>query len=148
MNPSIKFSREEGQNNQLLFFDVLAQRHGDGKINTSVFRKSSNSDIVLHYSSNHPMSHKPLCVKTLFDRAQLYCSEGKTLALEHSYLFNMFRSCGYPLSFIRRAMRRKIPRGHGQRENLTPKGTVGGPEDQSRQWTTMGNPTSTVSPRH
>ncbi len=66
------------------------------------------------------MSHKRLCVKTLFDRAQLYCSDGKTVALEHSYLFNMFRSCGYRLSFIRRAMRHKIPRGHGQRENLTP----------------------------
>ncbi len=56
----------------------------------------------------------------MFDRAQIYCSDGKTLALEHSYQFNMFRNCGYPLSFIGRAMRRKIPRGHGQTENLTP----------------------------
>ncbi len=32
----------------------------------------------------------------------------------------MFRSCGYPLSFIRRAIRCKIPRDHGKRENLTP----------------------------
>ncbi len=85
------------------------------QINTSVYRKSSTSEIILHYSSNHPTSHKRLCVKTLFDRAQLYCLDGTTLALDHSYLFNMFRSCGYPLSFIRRAMRRKIPRGHGQR---------------------------------
>ncbi len=99
MNASIKFSREEEQNNRLPFLDVLVQRHRDGQINTSVCRKSSNSDIVLHYSCNHPTSHKRLCVKTLFDRAQLYCSDGKTLALEHSYLLNMFRSCGYPLSF-------------------------------------------------
>ncbi len=48
MNASIKFSGEEEQNNQLPF---LVQRHRDGKINTSVYRKSSNSDIVLHYSS-------------------------------------------------------------------------------------------------
>ncbi len=102
------------------FLDVLVQRHRDGKINTSVYRKSSNSDIVLHYSSNHPPSHKRLCVKTLFNRAQLYCSDRTTLALEHSYLLNMFRNCGYPLPFIRLSMRRKIPRGHGQRGNLTP----------------------------
>ncbi len=84
MNNSIKFSGEEEQNNFL--------RYRDGKINTSVYRKSSNCDIVLHYGSNHPPGHKRLCVKTLFDRAQLYCSDGKTLALEYSYLFNMFRS--------------------------------------------------------
>ncbi len=52
-----KFSREEEQNSQLLFLDVLVQRHRDGKINTSVYRKSSNSDIVLHYSSDNPTSH-------------------------------------------------------------------------------------------
>ncbi len=83
MNASIKFSREEEQNNQLPFLDVLVQRHRDGKINTSVFRTRSNSDIVLHYSGNHSTSHKRLCMKTLFDRAQLYFSGGKTLALEH-----------------------------------------------------------------
>ncbi len=82
MNASIKFSREEEQNNQLPFLDVLVQRHRDGKINTSVYRKSSTSDIVFHYSTNHPTSHKRLCVKTLFDRAHLYCSDRTTLTLD------------------------------------------------------------------
>ncbi len=149
MNASIKFSREEEQNNQLLFLDVFVQRQRDGKINTSVYRKRSTSDIALHCSSNHPTSHKRLCVKTLFERAQLYCSDRTTLALEHSYLLSMFRNCGFPPSFIRRAMRRKIPRGHGQRENLTPE------VPSEDQWTNQDNeprwepfPTSTVSPRH
>ncbi len=53
MNANIKFSREEEQNNQLPFLDVLIKRRRDGKINTSVYRKSSISDIVLHYSSYH-----------------------------------------------------------------------------------------------
>ncbi len=69
MNTNIKFSREEKQNNQLPFIGVLVQRHGDGKINTGISRKSSTSDIVLHYSSNHSSNHERLCVKTLFDRA-------------------------------------------------------------------------------
>ncbi len=86
MNANIKFSREEEQNNYLPFLDVLVQRHGDGKMNTSVYRKSSTSDIVLHYSSNHPTNRKRLCVKTLFDRARLYCSDKATLTLNRSYL--------------------------------------------------------------
>ncbi len=43
MNANMKFSREEEQNSQLPFLDVLVQRHRDGKINTSVCRKSSTS---------------------------------------------------------------------------------------------------------
>ncbi len=113
MNASIKFSREEEQKNQLPFLDVLVQRHRDGKINTSVYCKSSNSDIVLHYSSKHPTSHKRLCVKTLFDCVHLYCSDRITLFQERSYLLNMFRNCVYLLSFIRCSMRHKTPRGHG-----------------------------------
>ncbi len=57
INANIKFATEEEQNNQLLFLDVLVQRHRDGQINTSVYRKSSTSDIVLHYRSYHPTSH-------------------------------------------------------------------------------------------
>ncbi len=48
MNARITFSREEEQNNQMPFLNVLVQRHIDGKINTSVYRKSSTSDIVFH----------------------------------------------------------------------------------------------------
>ncbi len=38
MNSNIKFSREEEQDNKLPFLDFLVQKHGDGKINTSVYR--------------------------------------------------------------------------------------------------------------
>ncbi len=57
MNASIKCSGEEEQSNQLPF---LVQIHRDGKINTSVYRKTSNSDIALHYKSNHPTSPFPI----------------------------------------------------------------------------------------
>ncbi len=66
-----------------------------------------------------PLINASVC-KILLDRAQLYCSDRTTRTLERSYLLNMFRNCGYPLSFIRRSVRCQIPRGHGQRENVTP----------------------------
>ncbi len=100
----------------------------------------------MHYCSNHPTNHKCRCVKTLFDRAQLYCSDRTILALDRSNLLNMFRKCGYPLSFIRRSMRRKIPRGPRQKENLT-HGSIGGP---TRAGNHDGQPflSSAVSPSH
>ncbi len=109
MNANKKISREGEKNAQFPFLDFLVQRHGDGRINTNVYRKSSTSDIVLHYSSNHPTNHKRLCVKTLFDRARLYCSGKTTLTLDRFYLLNMFRNYGYLLSFIRRSYDAKSP---------------------------------------
>ncbi len=56
MDTNIKFSREEEQHIQLSFLDVLVQRHGDGKINSGVYRESSTFDIILHNSwSGHTM---------------------------------------------------------------------------------------------
>ncbi len=52
----------------------------------------------------------------------------ESTTLEHFYLLNMFRNCGYPVSFIGRSMRRKIPLNHGQRENSTPEA----PSDDQR----------------
>ncbi len=122
------------------FLDALVQRHGDGKLNTGVYRKSSTSDIILHYGSNHPTNHKRLCVKTMFDRARLCCSDRTTLTLELYCLLNMFRNCGYPPPFIRRSMR---PQTEGK---LNPRSAAEGPLDQPGQPTAMSN--SSLHQRH
>ncbi len=124
MNADSKFSREGEPNNQLPFLDVLVQRHGDGNMNTSDYRKSSTSYIALHYSSNNPTNHKRLCVKTLFNRAQLYCSDRTTPTLERSYLLNMFRnSLLFGVQCDAKSLGAKFNR----------RSTVGGPEDQPGQ---------------
>ncbi len=149
MNANIKFSREEEQNNQLPFLDVLVQRHGDGKINTSVYRKSSTSDIVLHYSSNHPTNHKRLCVKHLFDRARLYCSDKTTLTLERFNLLSMFRNCGIPSLLLGVQCDTKPPEATGRGKTQPQKhrrGTWGPTKTSNRD--VQPFPTSTVSPRH
>ncbi len=50
----------------------------------------------------------------MFDRATVHCFDKTTLTLERSYLSNMFRNYGYPLSSIKRSMRYKMPREKGR----------------------------------
>ncbi|BHF67101.1 hypothetical protein SprV_0301012500 [Sparganum proliferum] len=74
--PDIQFKmEEEEENNQLAFLDVLVCRKGCGGLKTKVFRKATNTMQVLNFNSNHPISHKRSCVRTLYRRVETHCSE-------------------------------------------------------------------------
>ncbi|BHF71505.1 hypothetical protein SprV_0401456300 [Sparganum proliferum] len=73
--PDIQFTMEEEENNQLAFLDVLVCRKDCGGLKTKVFRKATNTMQVLNFNSNHPISHKRSCVRTLYRRVETHCSE-------------------------------------------------------------------------
>nr|VZI07617.1 unnamed protein product [Spirometra erinaceieuropaei] len=72
--PDIQFTREEEHAEQLPFLDVLITRTPNGELNTTVYRKATNTTQILNYHSNHPMAHKRSCVRTLFQRADIGCT--------------------------------------------------------------------------
>ncbi len=79
-------------------------------LKTFAYRKGTNADIFLHYSSNSPTSQKRRCVKALFGRVTTHCSDAETRRLEKAYLHRLFADIGYPLNFIKRALHhRTIP---------------------------------------
>ncbi|BHF77098.1 hypothetical protein SprV_0502020000 [Sparganum proliferum] len=73
--PDIQFTMEEEKNNQLAFLDVLVCRKDCGGQKTKVFRKATNTTQILNFNSNHPISHKRSCVRTLCRRVETRCSE-------------------------------------------------------------------------
>ncbi|BHF57925.1 hypothetical protein SprV_0100087200 [Sparganum proliferum] len=105
--PAIQFTREEALGDILPFLDVSVQRLSDGNLATSVHRKDSSAEIILNYGSNHPAAHKKSCVRTLFHRAFRYCSSQYLLKRELAYLYQLFRSNGYPISFVKNCLRRQ-----------------------------------------
>lgn len=56
IEPSIQFTCEIEQDNQLPFLDILLTKHNE-TISTSVYRKKSHTDQYLQFSSHHPLSH-------------------------------------------------------------------------------------------
>ncbi|BHF85863.1 hypothetical protein SprV_1002903700 [Sparganum proliferum] len=103
--PDIKFTREEEQEQQLPSLDVLVRRNLNGELETAVYRKATNTTQLLSFHSNHPISHKRSCAKTLFKRVQTHCSKPEDRAREARYLRDQFVQNGYPRAFLSRCIR-------------------------------------------
>ncbi|BHF79242.1 hypothetical protein SprV_0602236200 [Sparganum proliferum] len=106
----IQFTMEEEENNQLAFLDVLVGRRDSGGLKTKVFRKATNTMQVLNFNSNHPISHKRSCVRTLYRRVETHCSEPEDKIAELQYLRRVFKANGYPHNFVNRCIRKRDER--------------------------------------
>nr|VZI09945.1 unnamed protein product [Spirometra erinaceieuropaei] len=108
--PDIQFTMEEEENNQLAFLDVLVCCKDCGELKTKVFRKATNTMQVLNFNSNHPISHKRSCVRTLYRRVETHCSEPEDKIAELQYLRRVFKANGYPRNFVDRCIRKRDER--------------------------------------
>ncbi|BHF83043.1 hypothetical protein SprV_0802618400 [Sparganum proliferum] len=106
----IQFMMEEEGNNQLVFLDVLVCRKDCGGLKTKMFRKATNMTQILNFNSNHQISHKRRCVRTLYRRVETHCSEPEDKVAESQYLRRVFRENGYPRNFVNRCMRKRDER--------------------------------------
>nr|VZI05816.1 unnamed protein product [Spirometra erinaceieuropaei] len=104
--PDIQFTMEEEENNQLAFLDVLVCRKDCGGLKTKVFKKATNTTQILNFNSNHPISHKHSCVRTLFRRVETHCGEPEDKVAEFQYL----RENGYPRNFVNQCLRKQEER--------------------------------------
>ena len=109
---SIRFTMEEESDNRLPFLDVLIERTENGPLQTSVYRKATNTARVIQYESNHPAGHKRSIVRMLFSRIETHCSTDGAKTAERAYLKRLFRQNGYPNKFIRSSIQKQavVPR--------------------------------------
>ena len=103
---NIKFTKEEEQNNQLAFLDILLTRTEDGTIQTQVYRKKTHTDQILNYNSNHPTQHKISCIRTLFNRINTHCNADHAKTEERKFLYSTFTKNNYPVHFINKVLTR------------------------------------------
>ncbi|BHF71282.1 hypothetical protein SprV_0401433700 [Sparganum proliferum] len=62
---------------------------------------------VLNFNSNHPISHKRGCVRTLYLRVETYCSEPEDKIAELQYLRRVFKANDYPRNFVNQCIRKR-----------------------------------------
>nr|VZH97552.1 unnamed protein product [Spirometra erinaceieuropaei] len=104
--PDIQFTIEEEEINQLASLDVLVCRKDCGGLKTKVFRKATDTMQIPNFNSNHPISHKRSCVRTLYRRVETHCSEPEDKIAELQYLRRVFKANGYPRNFVNRCIRK------------------------------------------
>ena len=75
INPKIQFTCEETrEDGSMPFLDILVTPEDDGSLKTSVFRKTTHTDLYLQWDSHHTIPSKYSVAGTLFHRASTVCS--------------------------------------------------------------------------
>ena len=93
---NIEFTHEIQNDGKLPFLDVLVIRK-DCEVETTVYRKSTNNNIYLHWELFSPTTWKRGTLQTLFSRAFKVCSNNQHLQNEIKHLKKVFRDInGYP----------------------------------------------------
>ena len=115
-HPNIKFTVEESNNNVLSFLDTQISLVGD-RFESCVFRKSTNTDVLLNFSAICPSSWKKGVILGALNRAKVICSNSELFSNEVSKLKSMFLRNGYSGTFFDRVVtsfQQRQSAGNGQ----------------------------------
>ena len=105
IHENIQFTKKLEQHNQLPYLDVLITKSVD-KFETTVFRKKTNTNLYMIWSSLCPTKFKRNLLKCLSDRAYRISSSYKVMHLEYNNITEMLLRNGYPLHFIQNQISR------------------------------------------
>ena len=105
LRPSIKFTMELEEKDQLPFLDVLVKKK-ENRLTTTVYRKKTHTDRYIHFTSNHHPSTKLGVMKCLKTRAERICDK-KHIRKEIQHIKEVFMKNGYPRSLINKALRKR-----------------------------------------
>ena len=114
LHANLQFTYEFGGNN-MPFLDTRVRLSPEG-VDSTVFRKSTNTDVVLNYDAVAPISWKRGLVKCLLHRAKVVCSNNDNLQQEVAKLREIFSKNGYPTKFFDRIQQQMI----GKKTNEAP----------------------------
>ncbi|VDK41986.1 unnamed protein product [Dibothriocephalus latus] len=112
---------------------LVCRKHG-GELKTIVYRKVTNISSILNSLSIHPVSHKVSCVRTLYRRVEIHCSEPADKKAEAQYLRKLFTVNGHLCTFIEKCRR-------GDKHILTPSSKNAGEEPNEENSTGQPEPT-------
>ena len=120
--PSIKFTLESSRD-AVSFLDVWVQKDG-GKLSTSVYRKPTDRNNFLHFSSYHPPGLKRSLPYSQLLRTKRICSSEVTYERQANDLCDRFKTKGYTSKLLH--MNREKAQSRERSGLLTPKPLVKG----------------------
>ena len=99
---SLDFTIEEVNqySGTLPFLDTEVRITGANQFETKVYRKPTNTNVLLHYEATTPQKWKRGLIKCLLHRASRVTSTKELLDEEVMHLTAVFRANGYPNTFV------------------------------------------------
>ena len=99
IDPHIKFTIELPGTDGFPFLDTLTKPTSNS-IESTVYRKPTNTDSYLDYNFNHPISVKLSVIHTVIHRAEQECSTPEFLAKEMNHLHKVLQDNHCPIQFF------------------------------------------------
>ncbi|GAA57796.1 hypothetical protein CLF_113209, partial [Clonorchis sinensis] len=119
LNQQIKFRMEvESTSGTLPFLDCTTHKSG-GKLKCTIYRKPTDTGTVLDYSSAHPKSVYTSIVSSIFSQVRSLCIEEIDRTAAQIESANRLPEVGYPVSLIRRQLRRILTPASGPSKECT-----------------------------
>ena len=92
---AIKFTNEKESDGSLHMLDVLVTRDDIGNLSFKVYRKPTHTDQYLNFTSNQPLQHKLVVVRTLCDLAHSIIITKEDREEELNKVRKSLAICGY-----------------------------------------------------
>ena len=102
LHPNLAFTHEIG-GTSLPFLDINIELKGT-ELHSSIYRKKTDTGVILHYSSTAPKAWKSALIKWFITRADRLCSHETLYQKEVEQLRTMFYNNGYPLWFFEKEL--------------------------------------------
>ena len=98
-HPSVSFTMELGEHGKLPFLGTEI-RKCNGRLETRVNRKPTDTELLLHYKSHVDVRYKKSMLKTMLDRAFKMSSTWELFHLECNHLTQTFSRLQYPAQLL------------------------------------------------
>ena len=102
-HPAIQFTMEIAENNKLPFLGIMIEKSGC-HLTTSVYRKPTDTGLLLHYQSHVDQHYKRSLLNTMLNRAYRLSSTEESFTKECQHLKRMFTKLKYPVKLINSAI--------------------------------------------
>ena len=99
LHPSLSFTMELPVDDRIPFIGIEIIKNGT-KLETQVYRKSTNTGLLLHFNSHTDKRYKDPLLKTMLHRAYALSSTTEAFNEECAKLRSIFSHLNYPLSLI------------------------------------------------
>ena len=103
LHPSLTFTMELPVDNKIPFIGIEIVKHGI-KLETQVYRKPTNTGLLLHFQSQTDKCYKDSLLKTMIHRAYALSSTTEAFNAECAKLRSIFSRLDYPMSLIASAI--------------------------------------------
>ena len=118
MHPNLKFTSEIGPSS-IAFLDTFISLPDtdNGKFTSKVFRKSTFTGLLLHFTAVCPKKWKFGLINCLLHRAYMISSNWKIFSDEICFLKDIFKQNGYPEDWFYSCVKKFLSKKHGQVED-------------------------------